>query len=138
MRFSSIARLVAALALLVAPVTGCDARVLKVRLPGFGSGAIDGIWLWRLESGSYRRVCRFDLSDPYLSGDREVLVFWQSCSDGRPESQPWQATVERLSSDPSTVTLALLYQANGPLTPHRATSFNAAGESALSSTSLSL
>lgn len=138
MRFTSVARLVVALALLVAPITGCDTRTIQVRLPGFGAGRTDGIWLWRLEAGSYRRICRFDLSDPYSSGGAEVLVYWQSCTDGRPSSPAWQASVERLPSDPSTVTLVLIYRPNGSLAPHRATAFNAAGESALSSTSLTL
>ena len=127
-----------ALALLVAPITGCQLSTVRVQLPLFGSGDVDGIWLWRLGAASYERVCRFDLSDAYLSGGREVVTYRQTCLDGRPASARWQATVERLPSNPSTVTLVLIHQQFGAVTPHRASAFNEAGESALSTSTLAL
>lgn len=138
MRFVSyVPRLLVAAALLLTPTMACNPKTIRVQLPAFGSGDVDGIWLWRLESSGYQRACRFDLSNPYLSGGREVVDYRQICADGR-SSAAWQATVERLPSNPATVTLALLFQPVGALAPHRATSFNAAGESVLSSSMLSL
>jgi len=127
-----------ALALLVAPITGCQPSTVRVQLPLFRSGEVDGIWLWRLGAAGYERVCRFDLSDAYLSGGREVVTYLQTCLDGRPASAQWQATVERLPSDPSTVTLVLLHQPFGAVATHRASAFNGAGESALSTSTLAL
>jgi hypothetical protein len=130
--------LLLALALLVAPITGCQTSTIRVQLPLFRSGDVDGIWLWRLEAAGYERVCRFDISDAYLSGGREVVTYLQTCLDGRPASAQWQATVERLPSSPNTVTVVLLYQPFGAVATHSASAFNRAGESALSTSTLTL
>lgn len=119
------------------PLAGCEVLTVRVRLPAFGSGNVDGIWFWRLEGGSYRRICRFDLSDSYVSGGREVVDYAQTCLDGR-QGAPWQAVVERLPNDPQTVTLALSYRRSSQGATHRATAFNQDGESALSASTLLL
>jgi hypothetical protein len=126
-----------AAAMLVAPLTGCNVSKVRVRLPAFGTGNVDGVWFWRLEGSSYKRICRFDLSDSYFSGGREVVDYQQTCLDGR-QGAPWQAVVERLPTNPQTVTLALTYRRSGAATSHRATAFNQSGESALSTAALSL
>lgn len=128
--------LVLAAALLTAPLTGCDTVPVRVRLASFGSGNVDGLWLWRLQSGTYQRICRIDLSNPYVSGGTEVLDYRQTCLDGRSSSAPWQAVVERVSSQ--TVELRFTYRRAGPFAAHRASAFNQHGESALSSASLNL
>lgn len=128
-----------AAALLVVPLGGCNTSQVRVRLPGFANGNTDGIWFWRLEGSTYKRICRFDLSNAYVSGGKEVVDYQQSCLDSRPASAPWQATVERLPGDTQTVTLVLTYQRAGTATaPHRASAFNPAGESALSTGTLGL
>jgi hypothetical protein len=126
-----------AAALLIAPLTGCNVSKVRVRLPAFGTGNVDGLWFWRLEGSSYKRICRFDLSHAYFSGGREVVDYSQSCLDGR-QGAPWQAVVERLPTNPQTVTLELQYRRSGAATSHRATTFNQRGESALSTAALSL
>ncbi|MEB2343594.1 MAG: hypothetical protein OZ948_02510 [Deltaproteobacteria bacterium] len=125
-----------AAALLAAPLSGCDTAPVRVRLTHFGSGNVDGLWFWRLQGGTYQRVCRIDLSDPYVSGGAEVVDYRQTCLDGRSSSAPWQAAVERVGSQ--TVELRLTYRRAGTLAAHRASAFNQHGESALSSASLSL
>lgn len=127
-----------ALALGVWPLLACTPSSLGLQLAGFGTGAIDGIWLWRSEGGRYVRQCRIDISDVFVSGGREVVSYRQSCLDDRPSGVTWIAEVERLPSNPQVVTLALLYQHFGVAVKQRASAFNAAGESALSSTSLLL
>jgi len=129
-----------AAALLAVPLGGCDIAQIRVRLPAFASGNVDGIWLWRLASGGYQRICRYDLSNAYFSGGREVVDYRETCLDGRNATPLWQATVERLPGDPQTVTLALVHRRGATTTgsPHRASAFNASGESALSTGWLAL
>lgn len=120
-------------------LVGCSAPVLHIRLPGFYSGQVDGVWLWkRLASGAYQRVCRIDISDPYTQGGQEIVEYQLSCLDGRPQAPLWYALVERLPSNYSTATLKLLIGSNGPPLTHKASSFNGAGESALSATTAQL
>jgi hypothetical protein len=128
-----------AAALLVAPLTGCNTSKIRVRLPGFAKGNVDGLWFWRLESGAYRRICRFDFSNAYVSGGREVVDYAQSCLDGRPASAPWQATVERVAGDTNTVDIEITFRRTGKeKVAHRASAFSGAGESALSKAALKL
>jgi hypothetical protein len=122
----------------IVPLLACATTALRVELAEFASGSTDGIWLWKYVSGSYVRQCRIDLSDPFLSDGREVVSYLQSCLDDRPSSVVWTAEVEHAEDDPATVRLVLVYQRYGAAEQHRASAFNAAGESALSSTSLML
>lgn len=126
------------LALCAVPLVAGKPFTLRVELAAFGTGATDGLWLWKSSGTSYVRKCRIDISDPFVSGGREVVSSLQSCPDGRPQSVPWLADVERLPGKPSTVRLALVDQRAGTVAPHRATAFNEAGESLLSNTSLML
>jgi hypothetical protein len=129
--------LVLGVALLAAPLTGCNTSKVRVRLDGFANGTVDGLWFWRLENGSYRRICRIDLSNPYFSGGAEVVDYKQTCVDGRSASVPWQAEIKRLSNS-QNVEITLTYRRAGQLTAHRASAFNQYGESALSSASVQL
>lgn len=121
----------------VLPLGGCQVAKVRVRPPAFGSGNVDGIWFWRLEGSRYERICRFDLSDAYFSGGREVVDYTQTCLDGR-QGAPWQAVVERLPTNAQTVTLELTFRRGQTTVAHRASAFNQEGESALSSSMLSL
>lgn len=126
------------LALLVAPLTACNPSKVRVRLRAFATGNVDGIWFWRYVNGAYQRSCRFDFSDIYVSGGREVVDYRQSCVNGT-QGAPWQAAVERNTSNPDTIDLVLTYR---PVTSkkvaHRASAFSRAGESGLSSASILL
>lgn len=132
-----VASLVLGVALLGAPLTGCNTSQVRVRLNGFANGKVDGLWFWRLENGSYRRICRIDLSNPYFTGGTEVVDYKQTCVDGRSASVPWRAQIKRLS-DSQNVEITLTYRRAGQLTAHKASAFNQDGESALSSTSVQL
>jgi hypothetical protein len=127
-----------AAALLAAPMTGCDVFTVTVELPGFHSGDVDSLWFWRANGTGWERICRFDLSDVFVDAGVEQVRYQQTCLDGRPASAMWQAKVERLPSDPGTVVLQLVYQRSGTPTEYRASAVNVDGESALSSTSLTL
>jgi len=140
--FGSRARLVVvaiSFAMLTAPVTGCQPSSVRVRLRAFANGDIDGLWFWQNVDGTYKRACRFDFSNVYKSGGREVVDYQQSCVNGA-KGAPWQATVERNTSDWATVDLVLTYRpvGGGKKRAHRASAFNRSGESGLSSQSIML
>jgi hypothetical protein len=131
-------RVAVTLALCAVPLMACKPFSVHVQLAGFGAGATDGLWLWKKSGESFVRQCRIDISDPYFSGGREVVSYLQSCVDGRTQSIPWIANVERLPSIPTTVRLEIVYQRAGATAKHRASAFNAAGESPLSKSTLML
>ena len=125
-------------AMLVAPLTGCQASSVRVRLLAFANGDVDGLWFWQNVDGTYKRACRFDFSNVYVSGGREVVDYTQTCTNGV-KGAPWQATVERNTSNWATVDLRLSYRPAGDKKrQHRASAFNRSGESGLSSASILL
>jgi hypothetical protein len=130
---------VLALALLSTPLLGCEVKPIQIQLPGYGSGNIDGIWLWKRVAGTWTRVCRIDFEDHRLTADGEVLLYVQNCVNGRVRrGLVLPSPVDRASEAPTTVTLDLYYFRYEDPGDYRATAFNEAGESSLSSTSLPL
>lgn len=128
------------LALLLLPIGGCTPKLLRIQLGAFRLGDVDGIWIWRRSptSGRYTRSCRVAISDPYQQNGVEVVSYVESCLNGL-TGAPMQAQVARLASDPDTVSLNLVVEPPSPaLSIYRASSFNAAGESALSAASVQL
>jgi hypothetical protein len=126
-------------ALLLLPLGGCAACLLRIEVPGFGDGTVEGVWLWRLSTvtGQYERSSRLVFSAPVLGPDGETVDFALQCVNGSPSSQA-SATVEPSSSDPTTATLSLYYTScDGLPGTYRASAYNEAGESALSATTLS-
>jgi hypothetical protein len=132
----------AALALLLLPLpllTGCQMRTITIQLPGYGDGAIDGVWLWKQVGGVWTRMCRIDFTDRRITEQGETLSYAQNCINGRERRGVVLATpIARLSGTPTTITVELIYLRYETPGSYRATAFNAAGESALSSTSLPL
>lgn len=129
-----------ALALLALPfTTGCEMRTVQIQLPGYGNGAIDGIWLWKQISGTWTRVCRIDFTDWRMTPQGETLYYVQNCINGRERRGYVLPTlITRAPGSPSTITVELIYLRYEDPGTYRATAFNAAGESPLSTTSTSL
>jgi hypothetical protein len=124
--------------LLLLPLGGCAACLLRIEVPGFGDGTVEGVWLWRLSTatGQYERSSRLVFSAPAVAPDGETVDFEQQCANGSPGTRA-SATVEPSPSDPSTATLSLYYTScDGLPGTYRASAYNEAGESALSSTTL--
>jgi hypothetical protein len=118
---------------------GCSASLVKILVPGFADGDVDGVWLWRrLASGSYERACRIDFSNVYTQGSVEIVDYQQFCFDGRFQTPLWNALVARSPGDPDSVTLVLKFGGNDVRLAHKASSFNAAGESGLSAATAQL
>jgi hypothetical protein len=134
------ARLIAAAALLLAiPLAGCETKPLTVQLPGFGDGAIDGLWLWRQSAtGGYERICRIDFLGLHQNGGGfEVLRYIQNCLDEHPGLE-LRARVERAIGDPSTALVHLWYMRWEDPGSYRGTAFNVYGESGLSASNVQL
>ena len=139
MRRMGVRGAVLALALLAAPMLGCEAKTIKVQLPGFNNGTVDGIWLWKQIDGQWRRVCRIDFTDRRMTHRGETLYYVQNCIDGEEKrGLVLPAAVERMPGNPGTITVDLWYLRYEDGGTYRASAFNESGESTLSSTSVVL
>jgi hypothetical protein len=128
------------LALFLLPLGGCAPKLLRIQLIAFRLGDVDGIWIWRWTPAlkAYTRSCQISLSDAYQQAGVEVVSYIEACTNGV-TGAPMQAQVVRLASNPDTISLNLVLEPPTPgLSTYRATSFNAAGESALSASSVQL
>jgi hypothetical protein len=136
MRTAHRGALALSLALPLLTAGSCSFEALKIQLAGFGQGDIDGIWLWRRQSsGAYTRSCRIEISNPFLLNGAEIVSYDQTCPGGGATGIPMQARIQRLPSNPTTITVRLLYLSTGAAVgTYRASAYNAAGESPLSST----
>ena len=126
------------LALLAAPLVGCETKRVWVELPSFGDGAIDGVWLWRLgATGEWERQCRIPIGDVEMIRNEEAVAYGQECGD---QQLDWDlhATVERKPGNPSTVRLGLWYMRWEDPGTYKVSAYGAQGESALSDTTLQL
>jgi hypothetical protein len=120
---------------------GCETRAVTMEIPGFGQASIEGVWLWRLSesTGQYERSCRLELYDPQLgaSGNEEV-PYLEVCDTPGQIGMDLKATISRLPTDSDTIVLTMWYFRYRDPGQFKASSYNAAGESPLSSTTLSL
>jgi hypothetical protein len=127
--------------LLLAPALGCETKAVTIEIPGYGYGDIDGVWLWRLKEGTsqYERVCRFELGAPETSKNgAEVVPYLQVCAVPEQFGMDLTAEIDRLPTDPSTIVVKLYYFRYANPGQFRASSYNSAGESSLSPTSVML
>lgn len=137
----SLARIALAFMLLAVsvPLGGCKWSPVKIAIPGFGGGSVDGLWFWRYSSttGAFERACRIDLSNAQSASETEIVTYNQVCPD-QGTMDMW-ARIERHPTDASMIVLELWYvrweEAPGL---YRVSSFNTAGESALSATEVTL
>ena len=128
------------LALALLPLTGCETSSVTIELPTFGKGDVDGIWMWKLSStsGQYERSCRITLSNAKSTPSGETIAYEQDCVSGHPGLK-MQAFIQRKPGDLSTATIQLYYfRWSDEAGSYKASAYNAAGESALSSTTLTL
>lgn len=125
-------------------VSGCDYRSVSIKIPGFDTFAVEGIWFWKLDpvTGQYERAggIRFHRDAaaepwwPELSADAELIAY----SNTTQEEVVLPAEVIRDPAAPDQVTLRLLYLNPDEPGTFKATLFNAAGESELSDQTIAL
>jgi hypothetical protein len=124
-RFAALAILTLAL-----PLGGCDWNVLVVQVPDFDSKQVLGITLWRTTAQGAQRALDVELLEPRLDEQGMELIGYSYLADG--------ATVEvwnQLHRDPANPDRVILGFAALPLpqnATYRISTFNAAGDSALS------
>ncbi len=134
----------AALALLLISLpalSGCEIKSLTVQILGWDAYQVRGLWLWRFDdsAGRFQRdnAVQFhrdrstaQYQDQFPSG-AELVVY--SSAAGNTEMP---VRVERDPRDPDRVTLRLWYLRVSDPGVFKATTYNAAGESPLSSSSI--
>lgn len=134
-----IRRSILALTLLLFPLVGCETKEVWLELPAFGSGDVDGVWLWRLSESSetYERACRITLEDPEDVNGQEQLGYIQDC-DAEHVGIQLRAALERNPNNPEAVTLGIWYMRWEDPGVYKVSSYGEEGESALSETTLDL
>lgn len=129
---------------------GCYLQAVRMYLPGFNDGDVDGVWLWKLNenSNTYERLCRFDFSDPVDGSVRETIFYSQHCLYSH-RSGTVKARVIRDPDNPGNIYLTVFYAMfrfsitdgiyfNRDNGEYKATAFNSFGESDLSTNSIVL
>jgi hypothetical protein len=124
-RFAALAILTLAL-----PLGGCDWNVLVVQVPDFDSKQVLGITLWRTTAQGAQRALDVELLEPRLDEQGMELIGYSYLADGE-TVEVWN----QLHRDPANPDRVLLGFAALPLpanATYRISTFNAAGDSALS------
>ncbi len=127
-----------ALTLLLLPLlSGCDFAGFTIIIPDFDSSQVEGVTLWRVETGGAVEAYEVTLGPAYVVGGIEYVDYTVAASstvllDARAE-------VVRNAANPDEVTLSLMfYHATGDLQEYVVRTFNAHGDSAFSAESLTL
>lgn len=131
--------LLVAIALLALPLFACRWYNVTVLIPDFDSSQVEGLWFWQLsqETGEYVRDGRIVFADQThtLDDGRVLLPYTLLREDGALVHDSLATVLRRDSSDPDRVTLKLQYATTdepGMSPSYRVSSYNAAGDSALS------
>jgi len=134
----------AALVAIVLPVlSGCELKPLTVQVLGWDAYQVQGLWLWRYDPAAQRferdNAIQFlrdrsteQFADQFPAGTELVLYGFATGGTEMP------VQVKRSASDPDRVTLRLWYLRFTEPGIFKATTYNAAGESGLSSGSILL
>jgi len=137
----SLTRVALALSLLALtiPLGGCKTLPVRIEIPGFGTGQVDGLWFWRYseESETFERVCRVDISNPLDVRGEEGIEYVQTCDASGTFAITLATPIERLNSSNVLVEIYFIRWEPDPGV-FRASAFNSSGESALSATELTL
>lgn len=131
---------VALLAGLAIPITACDVSQVTVEIPDFQSSQVEGLWLWHLsdQTGQYERLSQvtFD-SNPQSAVDSGTITYTIVAPDGQHEATILSA-ITPSTTNPDSVTLTLYVERANQHGSFRVSTFNAAGESPLSSASITM
>lgn len=124
----------AAIAAVALCLQGCTVGCLTIEIPDFASKEVSGVWLWRLSpvTGLYERDTQFAFAAPVLAEDGERLDYQTAAVDGSPPLS-LTAFVVRDPSNPDVVRLQLVFGRSDEPAYYRASTYNAAGDSPLSS-----
>jgi hypothetical protein len=114
--------------------TGCEIQGFRVRLKNFTATATEGLWVWQRSPATrkFERHSVIEFGRIYEAGGSEYMTY--TFSTGA-EPIGLQTLVERAPGNSDTLTLNLAFAAVGSGV-YRMSSFNAVGESALSTRTL--
>ena len=123
--------------------TGCGAagdlpiHVVRLQLPSFDDGQLEGIWLWRLNqrAGEYRPISEIRLGDVVVENGVEYVEYELLDRDGNRLQVTLSAVVDRSAEIPELALWIVRFAKPGEF---RASVYNAAGESPLSDESVFL
>src|SRR5262245_9100540 len=105
----SLTRVALALTLLAltVPLGACRTSTLRIEIPGFADGDVDGLWFWRYsqDTQQFERSCRVDFSDPVTVKGAEGIEYVQMCDSVRAFAVTLAAPIERLSGGAIAVQL---------------------------------
>jgi hypothetical protein len=124
-RFAALAILTLAL-----PLGGCDWNVLVVQVPDFDSKQVLGITLWRTTAQGAQRALDVELLEPRLDDQGVELIGYSYLADGE-TVEVWNP-LHRDPANPDGVILGFVALPLPENVTYRISTFNAAGDSALS------
>ena len=125
-RFAALVTLVLAL-----PLCGCDWDVLVVQVPDFDSKEVLGITLWRTAAqGTVQRALDVEFLEPRLDEQGAEQIGYSYVADGE-TVEVWNP-LHRDPANPDRVILGFVALPLPEDVPYRISTFNAAGDSALS------
>lgn len=127
------------LCLATTPLQGCTLGWFTLSIPDFTSKAVEGVWLWRLspETGEWERDTQITFGAPALQADGEWLEYQAMPLDGA-QPVPGTSQVVRNAENPDHVTLQLLFSRVEEAGTYRASTYNHAGDSALSADAVAM
>ncbi|HYB12921.1 MAG TPA: hypothetical protein VEG67_05580 [Myxococcota bacterium] len=122
------------------PVLGCDLALssLTVEIPDFSSKQVEGIWVWRLspQTNQYQRDTQIRFEGVTTLASGQTLTYATNTAGGVTNAT-FETGVVPDPADPDRVTVKLGFVRGLPGV-FKVTTYNAAGESPLSSGSDSL
>lgn len=116
---------------------GDHLRVVRLQLPSFDGGELEGIWLWRRSdvTGEFEPVSEIRLTDVVVHSDREFVEYELMDPTGTSLGVTLSAAVERDTTVPTLALWVIRWNAPGEF---KASVYNAAGESPLSAQTILL
>jgi len=127
------------LVLSVLPLGGCQLECFTITIPDFASKAVQGVWLWRLSTatGAYERDTQFTFGPIEVAAAGDTVTYSTSPAGG---SSPVSVTtyITRDPAQSDQVTVQLIYSRTADPGSYRASTYNTAGDSPLTSDTVSL
>lgn len=134
---SALRRFVAFSSLVLAlPFLGCHfAEFVTIEIPDYDSSEVEGIWMWRDLGNDFERAAEIRILDHQEAEDGEFVVYSVRDSDGD-ELLALPAAVVRDETNPDSVQISFFIHFSTGGGTFRASTYNAVGESTLSSQAL--
>lgn len=120
--------------------TGCDLQWVKVTIPDFESKQVTGIWVWRQseQSGQYVRDTEIEFGERIPAGGGVELLRVETTTGPLGERSSLPTGIERDAANPDRVTLSLGFTRLSAPGIFKVSTYNAAGDSPLSTASAQL